>query len=113
MKLVTATGHKPGLIPVSHKALTAMDSPETYIPIPHRRGLVEFLDHGRQVDSFLMCVLDNNLSGAIREANAAAALHIVSMVRWLWKYAPASAWGSEGARRGWADARHRDALQAA
>lgn len=105
-RFVTTSGlAAAGALPM--RALRAMDAPETYIPLPHRRALIDFIEAGREVGSFLMCVLDNNLQGAIREANDISALHIVSTVKWLWNYAPREAWGTESNRRGYADARRR------
>ena len=110
---ITSAGRQAVFTRIDRAGVLAMDAPQTFVPVPHRRSLTEYLNHGRALDSFLMCVLDNNLTGAIREASTASSLHIVSIVRWLWQYAPTDAWGSENARRGWMDARARDALRAA
>jgi len=64
------------------------------VPVHLHDGLVGYLVHGCPPGSFLTAVLMNDLVGAIAHADDVSAAHLQPLVRWLYRYAPANAWGS-------------------
>lgn len=65
------------------------------VPAHLRDGLVEYIVDRRDVGHFLTVVLSNDLRGACEYADAESAAALVTIVSWLYTYAPSACWGSK------------------
>lgn len=93
------------------EALEAFWMPETFVPANLRPGLQRYIEDGIPTGSFLEYVLCNDLKMACLKADPVTGQYLVSIVKWLWNYAPMDCHGSEYNVRGWMDARQRDAMR--
>ena len=76
---------------------------ECHIPEYMQGGLVRWLQNGIEPGSFMLAVLENNLSEACNRADDTNRHHLYDYVYFLHNYAPIGAWGSPDNVRRWAD----------
>lgn len=76
---------------------------ESYALLPEhmRGGMRGYLEQHRAPGAFLRSVLENDLAGAARRADAVNAPLLGSYVAWLDAEAPGNAWGSVRAVAEW------------
>lgn len=98
---------------LSETAINAMDSESSYVPQSLRCGLVNYIEKGRPVGSFVYAVLCNDLRAAVFRADPDNRLHLSSIVRWIWNYAPLRAWGSEMDVLTWMEIKRMDTMEKA
>jgi len=67
---------------------------ESDVPTHLHDGLIGYLAFGYPPGSFLLAVLMNDLRGAFAYADDQSASSLQGLVRWLYRHAPADAWGS-------------------
>jgi hypothetical protein len=78
------------------------------IPENLHEGLIAFIVDGRPTGSFLMAVLQNNLSQACYNADENSAEALVRIVRWLYNEVPGNCWGSPENVADWLKLRHQE-----
>jgi hypothetical protein len=66
-----------------------------------REGLLRYLDEHIQPGSFLTCVLQNDLRGAMERADAGSRAGLYDVVFFLYNHAPVGAWGDKKAVERW------------
>ena len=65
------------------------------VPAPHMRdGVERYIEHGILPGSFQTAVMENNLTGAVGQADDINLGLLVEWVRWWWDEAPSDCWGS-------------------
>jgi hypothetical protein len=76
-----------------------------YTTLPNRDnmepGLRRYFERGIQTGDFLHALLSNDLRRTFERADDTNTPLVRDLVRWLYKEAPARAWGSETAVRDW------------
>ena len=93
-RALVPSGGMNGRIPLRQQAWVAI--PEYTID-----ALIEYVEHGRPVGSFLFAVLTNDLSGAIRSADDSNRRCLEAILRWLRNTTPADCYGSKTKVRAW------------
>lgn len=91
------------------EAIEAFFDTDTFVPENLRPGLKRYIEDGVPVGSFLEAVLCNDLYKAVFKVDPITFLHLVTVVRWLWNFAPMDCHGSDAKVRGWIEARQHDA----
>ena len=76
-------------------------------------GLQGWISHGVQPGDFLLCVLCNDLTGAVRRADDQNVRLLPEIVNWLRENAPKTCWGSPGAVQRWKLSRRREIREGA
>ena len=94
-RALVPSGGMNGRIPLRQQAWSAI--PEYTID-----ALIEYVEHGRPVGSFLYAVLVGDLFGTFRSADDSNLHHIEGILRWLRNVPPASCYGSEAKVAAWA-----------
>lgn len=74
---------------------------ESQVPDGLHAGLVEYFAARRPVGGFLTAVLSNDLRDAAARADDVNAPRLTDLVRFLFNYCPAPAWGSPEAVEAW------------
>jgi hypothetical protein len=64
-------------------------------------GLVCYVVQKRPTGSFLQCVLENDLKGAIERADDESVFALKKIVVFLYNYAPSGCWGSPKKVEAW------------
>jgi hypothetical protein len=78
------------------------------VPLNLRGGLTRYFFEAIRPGSFLVAVLENNLSETVRRASPESVAGIVGVVRFLDMEAPKDSWGSQAAVDAWLDAGQRE-----
>ena len=60
----------------------------------------------RIATTFLIAVLENNLTGALRAADSASRKGLVDIMLYLWNEVPSSCWGSPAKVKAWLSGEH-------
>ncbi len=69
------------------------------------QGLRHYVEGHIETGSFLRCVLENDLSGAVLRGDPTSVVHLRDLVLWLQSFAPPECWGSPERVRDWLAAR--------
>ena len=93
-RALVPSGGMNGRIPLRQQAWSA-------IPEYTLDALIEYVEHGRSVGSFLYAVLVGDLFGTFRSADDRNRHCIEDILRWLRNVPPASCYGSEAKVAGW------------
>lgn len=93
-RALVPSGGMNGRIPLRQQAWEAI--PEYTID-----ALIEYVEHGRPVASFLYAVLVGDLFGTFRSADDSNRHCIEDILRWLRNVPPASCYGSEAKVKAW------------
>lgn len=70
-------------------------------------ALARYLDRGLKPGAFLLCVLDNDLRGAVMNADEENRLALPALIEWMEESVPSAAWGSAEAVDAWLDQKSR------
>lgn len=70
-------------------------------------GLVDYIQKGFVPDSFLRCVLENDLIGAVKNADLQNIANLPAYVNFLYNYAPPACYGSVENVKGWLEKNKR------
>jgi hypothetical protein len=71
------------------------------LPKHMQAGVLGYLDHGWEVESFLYAILTNDLAGSLLHADVINTDAIEAWVDWLYNHCPAEAWGSHERVAAW------------
>lgn len=74
---------------------------ECQVPEHLHEGLVLYFMHHKKPGSFLLAVLQNNLSDACGRADETSGRHFPEIMRFLYCHAPGVAWGNDELVRAW------------
>jgi len=74
---------------------------ESEVPIPLHSGLVEYFAGRRETGGFLKAVLENDLREACVRADDFNRYEIATIVLFLNRYVPSTAWGSPAIVEAW------------
>ena len=81
-----------------------MNFPYDKIPVDYmQEGVKRWVEHGVMPGSFLRAVLENDLKGAVGNADSNNLAALRYWVEWFYDYAPAGCWGSALKVRAWQD----------
>ncbi len=79
------------------------------IPAKTQNSLKMYIEEGAVVDSFLRCVLCNDLAGAVTRADKENLQALPTVARWLYAQAPDACWGTEAKYLRWLEQHPRRA----
>ena len=65
-----------------------------------------YVEHRRRPGGFLIAVLENNLTGALRAADSASRKGLDDIMLYLWNEVPSSCWGSPAKVKAWLSGEH-------
>lgn len=78
-----------------------MNDPHSFVPHHIRDGFKLWIENGINPGSFVMSVLENNLSEALGRADHINRDKLHSIVCWLYNFAPSDCWGSPEIVKKW------------
>ena len=73
----------------------------TLLPSGLRRGVQEYIEHGRLPGGFLTAVIQNNLSESFGSADENNRRRLFDIVQFFYNEAPSACWGSKEAMVAW------------
>lgn len=71
------------------------------LPTHIQGGVRHYIEHGDPVGYFLTQVIQNNLSGALSQADEINRARIFDIVSWFYNEAPGQCWGSPDNMHAW------------
>lgn len=71
------------------------------IPAKTYQALKQYIEEGTTVNSFLRCVLCNDLAGAATRADKENLVALPAIAQWLYNQAPDASWGTEAKHLRW------------
>ncbi len=81
--------------------LAYMNDSHSYVPEHTRDTLVNYIEKGVPIGSFVYAILTNNLSEAFGRADHINSQHIKTIVSWIYNFAPSTCWGSPEKVEAW------------
>lgn len=72
------------------------------VPVSYMaEGLKRYFEEHIEPGGFMLCVLENNLVGAVSRADSTNRANLAAWVEWLYNKAPSHSWGSMEKVRAW------------
>ena len=81
------------------------------IPDRMREGILRWIEKGIVPGSFLQCIIENDLKGAIMSADDENTYMISSYVHFLYNHAPGGCWGSKERVQEWKALRNPESVK--
>lgn len=86
---------------LTQQDIDAMQHEACYVPEHNRSTLIQYIEIGLPVGSFIQAVLCGDLFGAFGRADHINAQHVGSICAWLYNYAPSPCFGSPEKMKEW------------